>query len=100
MADRDASKSQQDRSDDAGDLSRQNGELSNGGRRSEEKMREDEDMLRHSGEQSQLRQERRGGPAPYDVAPEGTPEDQIIRKGQPEQPGPTSHDDDRGERQS
>jgi hypothetical protein len=37
-------------------------------------------------------------PAPYDVAPPGTPDDQVIRKGERERPGPTStgqDDDDR-----
>jgi hypothetical protein len=29
-------------------------------------------------------------PAPYDLAPPGTPDDQIIRKGERERPGPTA----------
>lgn len=45
-------------------------------------------------EYSQGAQEDEPEPAPYDLAPPGTLENQIIRKGERERPGPT--DDDQG----
>jgi hypothetical protein len=38
----------------------------------------------------QLERADEGEPAPYDVAPPGTPEDKIIKKGERERPGPTA----------
>jgi hypothetical protein len=38
----------------------------------------------------QLERDDEGEPAPYDVAPPGTPEDKIIKKGERERPGPTA----------
>lgn len=32
----------------------------------------------------------RGGPSPYDLAPDAQPESRVIRKGEREQPGPTA----------
>ena len=32
----------------------------------------------------------RTGPSPYDVAPEGTPDERVITKGEREKPGPTA----------
>lgn len=46
-------------------------------------------------EYGQLTREDEPEPAPYDLAPPGTQEEQIIRKGERERPGPTDdeHDD-------
>jgi hypothetical protein len=41
-------------------------------------------------EYGQLTREDEPEPAPYDVAPPGTPDDQVITKGERERPGPTA----------
>jgi hypothetical protein len=38
---------------------------------------------------NEQRSETRARPAPYDLAPEGTPDEQVITKGKREKPGPT-----------
>ena len=47
-------------------------------------------------EYSQMTRDAEPEPAPYDLAPPGTPEDQIIRKGERERPGPTDDEQDEG----
>jgi hypothetical protein len=34
------------------------------------------------------------GPAPYDVAPPGTPDEKVIKKGEHERPGPTAEQEE------